>query len=72
MEILLELGIGIAMLLVIDFINNLIEYFWIAGPPDDKKDKKIRGDITSSCFLFMRFCYIIHHSFCDFIKMCIF
>ena len=40
MEILLGLGIGIAMLLVIDFINNLIEYFWIAGPPDDKKDKK--------------------------------
>ena len=41
MEILLGLGIGIAMLLVIDFINNIIEYFWIAGPPDnDKEDKK--------------------------------
>ena len=48
MEILLGLVIGIAMLFVIDFINNLIEYFWIAGPSDDKEDKKIRGDIISS------------------------
>ena len=40
MEILLGLVIGIAMLLVIDFINNIIEYFWIAGPSDDKEDKE--------------------------------
>ena len=31
---------GIAMLYGIDIFNNIIEYFFISGSSDDKKDKK--------------------------------